>query len=531
MRKIFIVITVAAIGLTSCDQSNKTPDKKQEQTQKDGITKGYNIKIPESIMTPDRVETPIGILNFFDGFPDESTVKKVYDNLDQMRGVEAFLNGIPAASMESIRLSTVELGCDACNKVLMIYQFLDSNPLFLTGNTETVYCFPILDLKRDGATVVEIPAGCGPGTVNDAYFRFLIDMGGPGPDHGLGGKYLILPPDYTGDLQGPIGGMEQTVNGQKYYVVKSTSYSNCIALRGFMVDGKPDAAVAMFKNGLKIYPLSQAANPPAMVFIDGSKKNYNTIHANNFDFYEELYKVVEREPSAMWDTEMLGLFASISIQKRMPFAPDARMKKILTDAMTIGNATARAICFSPRTDSTYLYPNSSWCKGFIGGNYEWLKDGGAGGRYLDARTTFFYQATVNTPAMVKKMIGMGSQYAVVSRDNNKKYFDGSKTYNLNIPANAPAKNFWSIVVYDPQTRSELQTGQPFPSKNNKRDKLIENADGSVNLYFGPEAPEGKEANWIQTVPGKGWFTILRLYGPLEPWFDKTWRPGEIELIE
>ena len=158
-------------------------------------------------------------------------------------------------------------------------------------------------------------------------------------------------------------------------------------------------------------------------------------------------------------------------------------------------------------------------------------DDGKGGRNMDARTLFFYQATVNTPAMVLEMVGLGSQYAYAATDGNGAYLDGSKAYKLRIPANAPAKDFWSVVVYDPQTRSELQTGQTFPSKNNKRDPLVANADGSIDLYFSPKAPAGKEANWIQTVPGKGWYTLLRLYGPLQPWFDKTWRPGEFELVD
>ena len=140
-------------------------------------------------------------------------------------------------------------------------------------------------------------------------------------------------------------------------------------------------------------------------------------------------------------------------------------------------------------------------------------------------------ATVNTPAMAAKMVGKGSQYALNAADKHGDILRGGKNYRLNIPANPPAKDFWSIVLYDPQTRSELQTSQPFPSKNNKRDQLIVNADGSVDLYFGPQAPAGKEANWTETVPGKSWFTILRLYGPLDPWFDKTWRPGEIELVD
>lgn len=509
----FVVATLLAGSATAQD---KTP--------------GYNHKIPEKIMTPDEVETRLGTLRFFDGMPDAESVTRLYDNLDLMRGVETFLNGIPATSIEGLRLSHLALGVDASNKALIFDKLLDSSPLMLTGNTDTVYCSVFLDLQKDGPTVVEIPPGSGPGTVNDAYFRFVTDMGAPGPDRGKGGRYLILPPDYAGDLDPPVGGMEAVVEGEKYFVSKSTSYVNWLILRGFLVDGKPDAATRMFEEGLKVYPLAARAAPPAMTFTSGSRKSFNTIHANNYEFYEELHTVIAREPVSMLDPELRGIFASIGIEKGKPFAPDERMKKILVEAVAIGNATARALSFRPRFEDARYYPGSAWMQAFVGGSYEWLRDDGNGGRNLDARTLFFYQATVNTPAMVRKMVGLGSQYAYAATDRNGDYLDGNRTYRLNIPADAPAKDFWSVVAYDPQTRSELQTGQAFPSKNNKRDSLVANPDGSVDLYFGPVAPAGKEANWIQTVPGKGWYVLLRLYGPLQPWFDKTWRPGEFEPV-
>lgn len=488
-------------------------------------------------MTPDSLETRLGTLEFFDGMPKEATIAKLYDNLDFSRGVEAFLNGIPATSIEGIRLGMAEGGATKSNHCLIYEDLMDSNPLFLTGNTDTVYALVAFDLKEDGPTIVEIPPKCGPGTVNDAFFRFVTDMGAPGPDRGKGGKYLILPPDHEGALDPPAGGMEVEISvggkTEKVFVSRSTSYVNWLILRGFLVDGKPDAATAMFKSGLKIYPLSEANNPPAMKFINGSKQPLNTIHANTYEFFEELHTVIEREPISMLDPELRGLFASIGVQKGKPFAPDKRMKTILEDAVKVGNATARTIWLRPRLEGAYFYENSGWYTGFVGGSHEWLKDGGDGGRWQDARTLFFYSATVNTPAMAIKMVGKGSQYAYNATDNNSNYLDGAKSYKLNIPANAPAKDFWSVVVYDPQTRSQLQTGQEFPSKNNKKVDLVENADGSVDLYFGPKgtAPKGKEINWIETVPGKGWFVLLRLYGPLDPWFDKTWQPGEFELVE
>lgn len=489
-------------------------------------TPGYNHKIPEQIMTPDEVETRIGRLEFVDGVPTVETTQKVYDNLDFLRGVEVFLNFIPAASLEALRLGSVERGATRSHQALIFDQLLDSNPLMLTGNTDTVYCGVFLDLESDGPTVVEIPPGTGPGTVNDAFFRFVVDMGSPGPDRGKGGKYLIVPESFKGALP------KDKKDGGPYFVARSPSYVNWLILRGFLVDGKPDAASKMFREGLKVYPLSQAATPPKMEFIDSSKVPFNTIHANDFEFYRELDHVIQKEPLELLDPELRGLAAAIGIKKGKKFEPDARLKKTLTEAVAVANATARAMAFRNRDPRALIYGRESrWKTGFIGADYRWLDGNGMAGRDLDARTLFFYSATVNTPAMAARMVGKGSQYAFNSADKSGDDLLGAKSYRLRIPANVPAKDFWSVVVYDPQTRSELQTSQQFPSKNNKRDELIVNADGSAELYFGPEAPQGKEANWIQTVPGKSWFLILRLYGPLDPWFNKTWRPGEIEAID
>jgi hypothetical protein len=219
----------------------------------------------------------------------------------------------------------------------------------------------------------------------------------------------------------------------------------------------------------------------------------------------------------------------IGIEKGKPFAPDARMKKILTDAVAIGNATARAIEFRARKEDVYFNPDKSW---FSPANpdasYLWLHKGA---RNLDARTRMFYGYTGVTPAMFLKMVGIGSQYAIAAVDADKNYLDGSKTYKLHLPPNAPAKTFWSVVLYDTQTRSMLQTDQRLPSTGSNNPKVKPNADGSWDIYFAPKPPPGHESNWVQTVPGKAWWTILRLYGPLEPWFDKSWQPDDIKLVK
>ena len=538
--KILFAIAIVAI-MTSCfTEDQKKEAKKEVSENKTEAPKMKNTTgIPTKIITPDHVDSRIGNLEFYDGMPTNATLEKVYDNLDFMRAVDVFLNFIPATSIEGMREGMVSMGVDDYNKVMVLDDLMDAKSLFLTGNASTVYASAIIDLEKNGPTVVEVPAGAGPGTVNDAFFRFVVDMGAPGPDRKKGGMYILLPPDYEGDLVATPNSFKDNssvkvkVAGkmQDVWIAQSRSYTNWLILRGFLVDGKPDAASKMWREGLKIYPLADALDHKEMEFVNGSGKVFNTIHANDYDFYKELWTVFQKEPISFIDPELRGQAAAIGIIKGKEFAPDARMKGILEDAIKVGNASARAIGLSPRDKNAYLYEGKQWYTGFIGKDYRWLDGDGNQGRNMDARTLFFYTATVNTPAMALEIPGVGSNYAFGTRDSDGHILHGEKNYKLNMPANVPAKDFWSIVVYDPQTRSMLQTDQDYPNKNSQKDPLIFNEDGSCDLYFGPTAPEGKEANWIQTVPGKAWFVLFRTYGPLEPWFKKTWQLNDFELIK
>ena len=477
-------------------------------------TPNFNTAIPEKIMTPDRVSTRLGALEFFDGMPTDATASTLLDHLTLVRGVEVFLNTVQVASLEAVRTGLAEVGATAANKVVIYDDLMDSNSLFLTGNTDTVYALAMLELDRDGPTVVEVPPGCGPGTVDDAWFRFVVDMGAPGPDRGRGGKYLIVPPGYEGTV--PDGLLCRPIDQLcQSDLVSAGSSSTAV----------PSRHRRCSVTGSRSIRSSRQDDPPAMEFINRSGKVFNTIHANTFEFYEELHRVIDSEPVEIIDPETRGLIAGIGIRKGKHFKPDERIREILVDAAAVGNATARTLFFQTNVADNFLYEGSYWKRGFFGGDYRFLLDGEGGERNLDARTSLFYMATLNTPAMTMKMIGAGSQYAWGDRDSSGHYLDGSKSYRLTLPPNVPAKNFWSVVAYDPQTRSELQTGQPYPSRSSQTGDLAANPDGSIDLYFGPESPEGFESNWVQTVPGKGWFTLLRLYGPLEPWFDQTWRPG------
>jgi hypothetical protein len=255
---------------------------------------------------------------------------------------------------------------------------------------------------------------------------------------------------------------------------------------------------------------------------------HSTIHANNFHFFEEVHAVLQMEPNEALDPETLGLFASIGLEKGKPFAPDPRMKKILTEAVAVGNATARTLTFRSREKANYIYPGSGWWLPSASG-YDFLQEPGVFD--LDSRTAMHYWATGITPAMFAKMIGRGSQYAGAFVDRSGRELDGGKTYKVGLPPNIPMKDNWSFTVYDNQTRSCLQTDQRFPSVNSFDKGVVTNADGSTDVWFGPRLPNGVAgANWVQTIPGKGWNVLFRLYGPTEAWFDKSWRVGEIEMV-
>ena len=456
---------------------------------------------------------------FVNGFPTKETTRKVYDELDYQRAVQAYLTHIPAMSMFGARrgiAEDLEGAADFPQRVALWADKLDAKTPLLTGNTEVVYSWTYVDLHEHGPTVIEVPPGV-LAFVDDMWMRYVTDMGFPGPDAGKGGNYLLLPPDFDGPV--PDG----------YFVSRSTSYNNWILLRGFLVDGKSDEAVANLRK-MRIYSLDERDAPPEMEFINASGKRVNTLMREDFGFFEDLAALIETEYDAVVDPETLGTLASIGIVKGQPFDPDPRMRKILTRAAATARAMARTLVWDNRDEGKLFYEDRQWFKPWIGGDYSFLVDGKY--RYLDARALFFWFATGNTPAMVQENVGSGSQYLALANDANGDYLDGSKLYRLHLEPNVPAENFWSLIVYDPDTRSllirdDVPAGSDFPSLNSYAD-LRTNDDGSVDLFMGPEAPEGYESNFIRTVPGKGFFLLFRLYSPTREYFEQSWKLNDVE---
>jgi hypothetical protein len=431
---------------------------------------------------------------------------------------------------------------------------MDANSLFLTANADTVYYASVVDLTKGPMVIEQPPKGLG--TINDMWFQWVIDIGFPGPDRGEGGKYLIVPSGYDGPL--PDSG---------FHVARSKTTRVLYFARAFLTDNDPKPTVELIKKTIKIYPYTPggfgtsiatalegkvrlAVNPPVpeTKFVEGSGKSFNTIPPTDASFFNIINENIQQEPADSYNPELAGELAAIGIVKGKEFKPDDRVRKIPTDAAAMGNAVGRALNWqASNVPGWSYYPGSAWANMLWqgGANFETpppelTKEGffkplpPTGARTLNSKTAFYYAYTLDSPGMIMRVPNVGSQYLMGFLDRDKNYFDGGKTYKVTLPPNIPARAFWSFTLYDNQTRSMLQTPQRYPragSQSYPSPAAEPNPDGSTTVYFGPTQPEGvKRGNWIQTIPGKGWFTLLRLYSPLEPFFTKEWRLSEIELV-
>ncbi|MEI9991702.1 MAG: DUF1254 domain-containing protein [Rhizomicrobium sp.] len=466
---------------------------------------------PHGWIGTDTVKTRFGDFEFRNGYPTREAADALLDQLTFNRAIEVYLTQIPGVSIMAEHRGLEAFGAKRSHQMIIWETLMDAQTILLTANTETVYAIGHLRLKDDGPVVIEAPPRM-LGFAMDARQRYLVDIGPLGPDKGKGGKFIFLPPGYDGAV--PDG----------YFVVRSPSYVIGFGMRGFKVDGRTDQAVALMKQ-TRIYPLAAASHPPVTEFFNGSGKAIDTIHPDTVAYFEMLAELVATEPADLFTSLERFHMQAIGIEKSKPFAPDTKARALLGDAARAASAMARSISFASRAADTYYYDDRHWQ--YVGDvPYTFEKDGIV---QLDRRAYIHYMALGNSPAMAAKNIGLGSYYLWAYRDADGDFLDGAVGYRLRIPPGVPAKDFWSVLVYDALSRSELQNGQKFPSVSKYTDPKI-NADGSVDVYFGPAMPPGQERNWIETVPGKGWFPIFRFYGPLQPLYDKSWKLNDISKI-
>ncbi|MBN9139033.1 MAG: DUF1254 domain-containing protein [Phyllobacterium sp.] len=461
-------------------------------------------------------------LPFVKGYLSKADSSRLQDELLFQRAVQTYLWALPALNMYGMKEGSEKKFGKGYNVLPIFKRRLDAKTLITTPNSDVIYALGYLDLKEDGPMVIEVPPGL-QGIIDDFFQRpipsegeidgrkWAGDVGLPGPDKGKGGKYLILPPDYKGDV--PEG----------YLTYRSGTYGVFVFWRGFFKDPKQLDEPVKVMEQTKIYPLGKQDSAKPMEFPDASGVAVNMLYPQDGTAFDMLSRFIDHEYVDRSDFEMRGMAASIGIVKGKTFAPDAKTRKLLDDAARTASRMGHTFAYAPSAvveNNTY-YGDRQWLNPFPD-NAEFVGDSF---RQIDVRTGFFTYAYSTSPGMAINMENVGAKYPAAYRDANGQFLSGDASYKLTLPANIPAKIFWSVTVYDPITGSGLDNGQPFPSLNTM-DKPVTNADGSTDIYFGPKSP-GKGKNWIATIPGKGWFTLLRLYGPTKAFFDKSWKPGDI----
>jgi hypothetical protein len=496
MKHHLLTITlITSAVLTACNQPQ--PDKTTAQTTTSKAADAGNY-------------------TFNGGYPTEATVQKAYDAADLNRAIQTYRFFYPSVSICATWKGNLSGGVIP-NKVFAILDGTPQQQVF-TPNSDTRYAGLCFDMTQTGPLVVEVPPGPLMSVVNDMNQLYVMDIGLPGPDKGKGGKHLILPPGYKGNV--PAG----------YFTSTATTNRVILMLRALPVDGTPESAEALMKS-VKVYPLDKTKSMPAPEWVSLNKPGLEfTPHPweDNLQYWKELHELINTEPPYEAYRAMYGELAELGIEKGKPFNPDSRMKTILEEAARTGNAIMRVQSFADRRAERIVWKDRMW---------EWAVLRYANGTFntdnftdLYAREKWFYQAQIESPAMFNRAPGAGSLYWLGLKDKTGAYLDGNKTYKLTVPLPVPNKLFWSVTVYDAITRSEIATDQNKAALRSMYE-LKGQSGAAVDLYFGPNAPAGKEAVWIKTKPNTGWFTYFRIYGPETAAFDGSWKPGDFEEVK
>jgi len=450
---------------------------------------------------------------FKGGFPTARTVEKAYDDADLARAIQAYKFFFPTVSIAATWDGNARAGLKP-NTVAMILRGSPFQTIF-TPNSDTPYAGVNVDLT-DGPVAVELPAGALICVVNDLNQRWVMDMGLAGPDEGKGGRHLILGPNFAGTV--PDG----------WHTGTATTNHALLLIRAIPPAGDMEAATRNLKT-VRVYPLNDPGSTLEWYEIGRKGGDFTPVRwENKIDFWKRLHQVIDSEPQYEAYRMYNGDLAGLGIEKGKPFRPDARMKRILSTAAIAANAQMRVQSFADRRPDRVMWKNRKW---------EWATLRPENGTFdtptykdLDARAKWFYQAQIESPAMFRRTAAAGSLYWLGIRDKTGAYLDGGRTYRLRVPLPVPGKLFWSITVYDSETRSEVRTKQGNAALRSLVE-LKDESGSSVDLFFCPKAPKGQEGRWIQTLPKKGWFSYFRIYGPEAGAFDGSWRPGDFEKVK
>ena len=459
------------------------------------------------------VETRIGKLDFEHGVPTTETVAKLYDEMDFQRACQLYLWALPAVSFAQAAVQN-EFASGAKNGDVVISEGYRSVSGILTANVTTPYISGALDLANTGPAVVDVPAGLIAGSAMDMWQRPLTDFGVTGPDRGKGGKYLFVGPG------------QMAPETKDATVLRSSTFGIVFFYRALDTDL---AKAETLKKGVRVYPWSRRQNPPATRYLTPDPDKITKIPPmpRGMEFWERLAAVIEHEPVQDRDRFFVAMLKPLGIEKGKPFKPDERQRKILTEAAFVGEAMAKANSFDKRFQGARYRPDAHWDYVIMADPAQDLPEYSQ----FDERAAYTYEAIALSKAMVSKTPGVGQAYLGVYRDKEGHAFDGAKSYRLRVPANPPAKQFWSVTVYDVDTRTIIQNKEQIADRSSRQPDIVRNDDGSVDLFFAPVAPKGFEKNWITTVPGKAWFAYFRLYAPLEAYFDKSWPLPDFEKIQ
>ena len=462
------------------------------------------------VLAQETVDTRIGTLTFESGYPSEATVQKLYDEMDFQRACQAYIWGIPAVGLNEWRRAHYNVFGGKSGEMLTYFDFAEKLGI-LTPNYTTPYIATFIDLKETGPFVVVVPPGLIAGMILDNWQRVLADLGVVGPDRGHGGKYLIMPPGY-----GPV-------EAPGYFVVQATSRD---VLAGFRLLGADkEKAIAELVPQIKTYTWTVEGTGEPMSARPAGDKKWSQMPPRGMAYWDSLNEVIQRNPIDERDRLILAQLKFLGIERGRPFKPDERQFRILADGVVVGEAMAKANTSDKRVEPPF-WEGTHWKHALVVS----VDQKALTYDQLDERAAWFYEAVVISKAMLTETPGVGQRYIAAYQDADGAWLSGGNSYKLHVPANPPAQQFWSITAYTEGTRQMVVTPQGRPDISSRKEDIVPNADGSVDVYFGPQAPAGHETNWVQTNPGEGWFAYFRFYGPTEAFFDKSWALPDLEKI-